>query len=363
MAVEGGDVYGPPLTSACAWGQRWIRGECFKIKCSPSLISDKSGKGCRHARDVAHDLGKESNHQSGAHGISKLQGLYGISHVDGRININEQIRKEKALSLVCGVETKMLTVDYDEIKNEGQGFAQDKTNTLGKERRQKHSRWPLTLLQQLWVLNRQKYVKLMEDEVTGLMENLRFTEEELKDVSIEGEEMMANVEDADKWVVAKIGHGWDLCHERAPEFQGPFQFGEWLKVDLSKGRQNLRKKPGIVYANGKQELSRKEETGEHGMDSVEELEKKTLQIERGKEVGPSVARSRTVMRSLKGKNEVCNPISAKTSKTFSNVVGMRTRFQRLPHLSNSLLKRWRLVASPAEINENLSVELSWVGEP
>ncbi|KAK8684344.1 hypothetical protein V6N13_040374 [Hibiscus sabdariffa] len=346
MAVEGGDVYGPPLTSACAWGQRWIRGECFKIKCSPSLISDKSGKGCRHARDVAHDLGKESNHQSGAHGISKLQGLYGISHVDGRININEQIRKEKALSLVCGVETKMLTVDYDEIKNEGQGFAQDKTNTLGKERRQKHSRWPLTLLQQLWVLNRQKYVKLMEDEVTGLMENLRFTEEELKDVSIEGEEMMANVEDADKWVVAKL-----------------ISPGIVDGVDLSKGRQNLRKKPGIVYANGKQELSRKEETGEHGMDSVEELEKKTLQIERGKEVGPSVARSRTVMRSLKGKNEVCNPISAKTSKTFSNVVGMRTRFQRLPHLSNSLLKRWRLVASPAEINENLSVELSWVGEP
>ncbi|KAK8516804.1 hypothetical protein V6N11_007565 [Hibiscus sabdariffa] len=98
------------------------------------------------------------------------------------------------------------------------------------------------------------------------------------------------------------------------------EFGEWLKVDLSKGRQNLRKKPGIVYANGKQELSRKEETGEHGMDSVKELERKSLQIERGKEVGPSVARSRIVKRSLKGKNEVCNPISAKKSKTFSNVV-------------------------------------------
>ncbi|KAK8516805.1 hypothetical protein V6N11_007566 [Hibiscus sabdariffa] len=110
---------------------------------------DKLGKGCCHARDVAHDLGKESNHQSGAHGINKLQGLYGISHVDGRLNINEQTRKEKALSLVCGVETEMLTVDYDEIKNEGQGFVQDRTNTLGKERRQKHSRWPLTLLQQL----------------------------------------------------------------------------------------------------------------------------------------------------------------------------------------------------------------------
>ncbi|KAK8523679.1 hypothetical protein V6N13_057287 [Hibiscus sabdariffa] len=280
------------------------------IQYSPSLIPDKLGKGVRHARDVAHDLGKGSNHQSGAHGINKLQGLYGISHVDGRLNINEQTRKEKALSLVCGVETEMLTVDYDEIKNEGQGFAQDKTNTLGKERRRKHSRWPLTPLQQLWVLNRQKYLKLMEDEVTGLMENLRFTEEELKDVSIEGEEMMTNVEDADKWVVGK-----------APEFQGPFQFGEWVKVDLSKGRQNLRKKTGIIYANGKQELSRKEETGEHGMDSVEELERKSLQIERGKEVGPSVARSRTVKRSLKGKNEVCNPISAKKSKTFSNVVG------------------------------------------
>ncbi|KAL4368004.1 hypothetical protein GQ457_05G011570 [Hibiscus cannabinus] len=48
---------GPPLGSACAWGQRWIRGECFRIQCSPSLISDNLGKGCRHARDVAHDLG------------------------------------------------------------------------------------------------------------------------------------------------------------------------------------------------------------------------------------------------------------------------------------------------------------------
>ncbi|KAK9031990.1 hypothetical protein V6N11_056275 [Hibiscus sabdariffa] len=119
----------------------------------------------------------------------------------------------------------------------------------------------------------------------------------------------------------RIGHGWELCHERVTEFQGPFQFGDWLKVDLSKGRQSLRKKPGIVYANEKQGRNRKEETGEHGMDPVEELERQSLQLEKGKEAGPSIARSKTVKRTWKGKNEVCNPISAKISRTLSNIVG------------------------------------------
>ncbi|KAK8660438.1 hypothetical protein V6N13_051364 [Hibiscus sabdariffa] len=201
--------------------------------------------------------------------------------------VNQQARKEKALLTGSGVETDILTVDLDGIKNGGHGFTHGKTNILGKEKRTKKSRWPLTLLQRLWFSKRQKNSKPMEDEVAGLMENLRFTKDELKDVNIEGEEMMINVEDADKWIVA--------------EFQGPFQFGEWLKVDLSKGRQNLRKKPGIVYANGKHELNRKEETGEHGMDSVEELGRQSLQMERGKEAGPSIARSKTMKWTLKRK--------------------------------------------------------------
>ncbi|KAK8480152.1 hypothetical protein V6N13_121635 [Hibiscus sabdariffa] len=112
-----------------------------------------------------------------------------------------------------------------------------------------------------------------------------------------------------------------MCHERAIEFQGPFQFGEWLKVDLSKGRQNLRRKPRIVYANGQQGKQRKEETGEHGINSVEELERQNLQVDKGKDIGPSIARSKTVKRTLRGKNEVCSPFAAKKSRTLSNVLG------------------------------------------
>ncbi|KAK8555355.1 hypothetical protein V6N13_037021 [Hibiscus sabdariffa] len=112
-----------------------------------------------------------------------------------------------------------------------------------------------------------------------------------------------------------------MCPVREGDFQGPFQFGEWLKVDMSKGRMNLRRKPGIVYANRAQGKQDKEETREHMMESLEEEGRENITLDKGKAVGQSLARARTVKRTLKGKNEVCNPFTAKKSRTVSNTIG------------------------------------------
>ncbi|KAK8616729.1 hypothetical protein V6N13_116699 [Hibiscus sabdariffa] len=47
------------------------------------------------------------------------------------------------------------------------------------------------------------------------------------------------------------------------------EFGEWLKVDMNKGRMNVRRKPGIVYASRAQGKQDKEETREHTIESLE----------------------------------------------------------------------------------------------
>ncbi|KAK8530671.1 hypothetical protein V6N12_013176 [Hibiscus sabdariffa] len=99
------------------------------------------------------------------------------------------------------------------------------------------------------------------------------------------------------------------------------EFGEWLKVDMSKGRMNVRRKPGIVYASRAQGKQDKEETREHMMESLEEEGRENFNLDKGKAVGQSLARSRTVKRTLKGKNEVCNPFTAKKSRTVSNAIG------------------------------------------
>ncbi|KAK8660437.1 hypothetical protein V6N13_051363 [Hibiscus sabdariffa] len=49
------------LGSTFVWGQRWILGECHKFQRNPIIISDKSGKGFSHAKDVAHGLFMESD--------------------------------------------------------------------------------------------------------------------------------------------------------------------------------------------------------------------------------------------------------------------------------------------------------------
>ncbi|KAK8493241.1 hypothetical protein V6N13_116788 [Hibiscus sabdariffa] len=104
------------------------------------------------------------------------------------------------------------------------------------------------------------------------------------------------------------------------------EFGEWLKVDMSKGRMNLRRKPGIVYASRDQGKQDKEETRENTMESLGEEGRENINLDKGKAVGQSMTRPRTMKMTLKGKNEVCNPFTAKKSRTVSNTIGDEDEF-------------------------------------
>ncbi|KAK8523683.1 hypothetical protein V6N12_013768 [Hibiscus sabdariffa] len=157
--------------------------------------------------------------------------------------------------------------------------------------------------------NKQASHSTMADEVAGLMGNLKFSEEELVDVNNIGEEMVETMEGTEKWAV-----------ERPVEFQGPFQFGEWLKVDLGKERQTARRKLGIVYADRKFERERKEGSGDHMLEGQTEEGRILQQKGKDKMVGTST-KMRTMKRTLKCKNEVCNPVAAKKSRTTSNLFG------------------------------------------
>ncbi|KAK8705592.1 hypothetical protein V6N13_049190 [Hibiscus sabdariffa] len=150
----------------------------------------------------------------------------------------------------------------------------------------------------------------MADEVTGLMENLKFSEEELIDAQFEGENMMEDIEGSEKWIV-----------DRPTDFKGPFQFGEWLKVDLGKGKLSLRRKPVIVYAGNEPERSLREGSGEQSLASQGREHRSGTQMEKVKGTGSSSSRLRTSKRSLMGRNEVCNPIAPKKSRTVNITVG------------------------------------------
>ncbi|KAK8616756.1 hypothetical protein V6N13_116726 [Hibiscus sabdariffa] len=62
------------------------------------------------------------------------------------------------------------------------------------------------------------------------------------------------------------------------------------------------------------------------MESLGEEGRETINLDKGKAVGQSMTRSRTVKRTLKGKNEVCNPFIAKKSRTVSNTIGDEDEF-------------------------------------
>ncbi|KAL4347289.1 hypothetical protein GQ457_17G007720 [Hibiscus cannabinus] len=47
----------------------------------------------------------------------------------------------------------------------------------------------------------------------------------------------------------RMGHWWEVCTLRPEGFEGPYQFGEWLKVDM--GKQGTGRKPWIVYKEDK----------------------------------------------------------------------------------------------------------------
>ncbi|KAK8640920.1 hypothetical protein V6N13_008672 [Hibiscus sabdariffa] len=151
--------------------------------------------------------------------------------------------------------------------------------------------------------------KLMADGVTKLMEKLKFSEEELMEVGEMEGTQTGNVEGSEKWLV---GHGWELCSTRPDGFEGPFQYGDWLKVDM--GQPLQRKKPGIVYKNPRRTVG----LTEGGEGSTEErsmgIGKGTVQKDRGRTGVSGGSRFRAGKRMLQGKNEVCNPIAMKKSR-------------------------------------------------
>ncbi|KAK8508400.1 hypothetical protein V6N13_105195 [Hibiscus sabdariffa] len=57
------------------------------------------------------------------------------------------------------------------------------------------------------------------------------------------------------------------------------------------------------------------------MDSQAKEDQVMHQMDKGKVTETSGSQSQMVKRVLKGKNEVCNPIASKRSKTVSNIVG------------------------------------------
>ncbi|KAK8605168.1 hypothetical protein V6N13_082620 [Hibiscus sabdariffa] len=109
--------------------------------------------------------------------------------------------------------------------------------------------------------------------------------------------------------------------EKPVDFQGPFQFGEWLKVDLRKSKLSLRRKPSIVYADKEQGKTVKEGMADYNMGLHEEKGRGIIQTDKGKLTSTSNVRLRTVKRTLKGKNEVCYPIAPEKSKTTGNFIG------------------------------------------
>ncbi|KAK8670614.1 hypothetical protein V6N13_037232 [Hibiscus sabdariffa] len=107
-------------------------------------------------------------------------------------------------------------------------------------------------------------------------------------------------------------HGWDLCSTRPDGFEGPFQYGDWMKVDM--GQPLQRKKLGMVYKDPRWTVELT--GGEEG--STEErtmgIGKGTVQKDRGRTGVSGGSRFRTGKRVLQGKNEVCNPIAMKKSR-------------------------------------------------
>ncbi|KAK8534609.1 hypothetical protein V6N12_057253 [Hibiscus sabdariffa] len=127
----------------------------------------------------------------------------------------------------------------------------------------------------------------MVEAMTKLMEDLKFSEEEL----------------------AKVG------------YEGPFQYGEWLKVDM--GQQGLvRRRPGIVYKEQRESGMGLEVVEENVKTRAGGAERICVQLERGKTVTGGTTRNRAVKRSLQGKNEVCNPFTTKRSKPCTSQGGV-----------------------------------------
>ncbi|KAK8684355.1 hypothetical protein V6N13_040385 [Hibiscus sabdariffa] len=214
----------------------------------------------------------------------------------------------------------------------------------------------------------QEEILVMADEVANLMNNLRFSEEEL--VEMEGMESQCKEQqcDTEKWVVAKLftmrkvdgaavlrvfgsmgvqisnsfgvsvavdlrtGEGSmgsflrfrstidcakPLKSKPAGE-EGPYQFGEWLRVPLAQKKSTFQggKKQGVVYtARGTGETGRSSGRGKN----LEMLQQADGGGEgRGQQVNFAQLRPRGPKRVLQGKYEVCTPVGPKMARSASS---------------------------------------------
>ncbi|KAK8503542.1 hypothetical protein V6N12_000612 [Hibiscus sabdariffa] len=141
----------------------------------------------------------------------------------------------------------------------------------------------------------------MVDEVANLMNNLRFSEEELVE--------MESMENQCKEQYKPAGE------------EGPYQFGEWLRVPLAKKKNAVLggRKQGIVYtAKG---MGEKESSHGRGKNMGILYQTEGNGEGRGKQLQHAQLRPRGPKRVLQGKFEVCTPVGPKKARSASNSQG------------------------------------------
>ncbi|KAK8634870.1 hypothetical protein V6N13_022750 [Hibiscus sabdariffa] len=215
-----------------------------------------------------------------------LHGMHGIKEIKRDLAANGHSRKEKVEGSEGGVQRYIIpTIDAVKEIIGGLRFFRIDSSQKRKEKPFKTFEQSKSFSDNPCYFPPEKSLQeFMADEVVGMLENLKFTEDELMDVSNAGEEMMEEVDGAEKWAV------------------------------------------GIVYASRDQGKQDKEETRENTMESLGEEGRENINLDKGKAVGQSMTRPRQVKRTLKGKNEVCNPFTAKKSRTVSNTIGDEDEF-------------------------------------
>ncbi|KAK8635127.1 hypothetical protein V6N13_023004 [Hibiscus sabdariffa] len=181
----------------------------------------------------------------------------------------------------------------------------------------------------------------MADEVIKLMSNLNFSEEELIEMEpMEGlgQEQQSKTE---KWVVAKLFtmrkedgvavirafySVWkeqpleeamdlvDSCLNKPVDAEGPYQFGEWLRVPLIRKRNGFQgvRRQSIVYTN-------REMGGVgRGKQSGGNMQAGPRGGGRGQQGNVTHIRPRGPKRVLQGKYEVCTPVGSKKARFASS---------------------------------------------
>ncbi|KAK8972935.1 hypothetical protein V6N11_025431 [Hibiscus sabdariffa] len=195
-----------------------------------------------------------------------------------------------------------------------------------------------------------KRIFVMADEVANLMNNLRFSEEELVEMENMENQCKEQQCDTEKWIVAKLftmrkvdgaavlrvfgsvwkeqpleevldlGANFFLFNKPTGE-EGPYQFGEWLRVPFAKKKNAVQggKKQGIVFtAKG---MGERESSHGRGKNMGTLYQAEGSGEGKGKQLQHAQLRPRGPKRVLQGKFEVCPPIGPKKARSASNSQG------------------------------------------